>query len=360
MVQFDMDNLGSKEQIKVIGVGGGGGNAVNRMIHSGIVGVDYIVMNTDAQALQRSDAEHKMQIGEKLTRGLGAGANPDIGEKAAIENEDDIKKVLEDTDMVFITAGMGGGTGTGAAPVVARVAKELGILVVGIVTRPFMVEGNKKKVKAEQGIIELQKYVDTLIVIPNDRILDICHKDTTVDQAFELANEVLRQGVKGITDIIKIPGFINVDFADVKTTMTNKGIAHMGIGRARGENRAIEAAKEAIFSPLLETTVKGAKAVLINITSSKDSLRMAEYSEAQNFISEQVGNIEAEVIVGTAYADDLGDEIMVTVVATDFGPTQQVTAIASEAANTEVPTVEEHTDSTLPDFKLPNWALNKK
>ncbi|MGL5439206.1 MAG: cell division protein FtsZ [Filifactoraceae bacterium] len=354
MVQFDMDNLGSKEQIKVIGVGGGGGNAVNRMIHTGIVGVEYIVMNTDAQALQRSDAEHKLQIGEKLTRGLGAGANPDIGEKAALENEDDIKKVLENTDMVFVTAGMGGGTGTGAAPVVARIAKEQGILVVGIVTRPFAVEGNKKKVKAEQGITEMQKYVDTLIVIPNDRILDICHKDTTVDQAFEMANEVLRQGVKGITDIIKIPGFINVDFADVKTTMTNKGIAHMGIGRARGENRAIEASKEAIFSPLLETTVKGAKAVLINITSSKDSLRMAEYSEAQNFISEQVGNIDAEVIVGTAYSDELADEIMVTVVATDFETGQNSVAKSDE----EVPTVE--SEVGLTEFVVPSWLQSKK
>lgn len=359
MVQFDMDNFGSNEQIKVIGVGGGGGNAVNRMIQTGIVGVEYVIMNTDAQAILRSEAEHKLQLGEKLTRGLGAGANPEIGEKAALENEEDIKKILDGTDMVFITAGMGGGTGTGAAPVVARIAKEMGVLVVGIVTRPFTVEGNKKRQKAEHGIVEMQKYVDTLIVIPNDRILDICHKDTTVDQAFEMANQVLLQGVKGITDIIKIPGFINVDFADVKTTMTNKGIAHMGIGRARGENRAIDAAKEAIFSPLLETSVKGAKSVLINITSSKDSLKMQEYSEAQNFISEQVGNSDAEIIVGTAYADDLDDEIMVTVIATEFEKSKYID-LEEEKQQVEKEKEEKTSTLDLPEFTLPKWATNRK
>ncbi len=318
MLQFDTSTNESKEIIRIIGVGGGGGNAVNRMIHAGIVGVEYIAVNTDSQALSKSEAEIKLQLGEKLTRGLGAGANPDIGQKAAEESLEDIKNSLEDTDMVFITAGMGGGTGTGAAPVVAKIAKEMNILTVGIVTKPFFFEGPQKMKKAEKGIEELKKYVDTLIIIPNDRILEICSKDTKMEDAFEMANEVLKQGVKGITDIMKNPGVINVDFADVKTTMSDKGIAHMGTGKAKGENRALEAAKAAIHSPLLETTVKGARSVLLNVTASKDSFTITEFNEASRFITEAVNREDSEIIVGTAYSEDANDEISVTVIATGF------------------------------------------
>lgn len=318
MLQFDTSTSESKEVIRIIGVGGGGGNAVNRMIHAGIVGVEYIAVNTDSQALGKSEAELKLQLGEKLTRGLGAGANPEIGQKAAEESLEDIKNSLEDTDMVFITAGMGGGTGTGAAPVVAKLAKEMNILTVGIVTKPFFFEGPQKMKKAEKGIEELKKYVDTLIIIPNDRILEICSKDTKMEDAFEMANEVLKQGVKGITDIMKNPGVINVDFADVKTTMSDRGIAHMGTGKAKGENRALEAAKAAIHSPLLETTVKGAKSVLLNVTASKESFTITEFNEASRFITEAVNREDSEIIVGTAYSEDSSDEISVTVIATGF------------------------------------------
>lgn len=233
MVQLDMKDNVNSEVIKVIGVGGGGGNAVNRMIQAGIVGVEYITVNTDAQALYKSEATTKLQIGTKLTRGLGAGADPEIGRKAAEETIEEIKSELAGTDMVFITAGMGGGTGTGAAPVIANVAKEMGILTVGIVTKPFFMEGMQKLRKAEKGIKELEENVDTLIVIPNDKILEMSAKDTRLDDAFEMANQVLKQGVRGITDIIKVPGIINVDFADVRNTMVNKGIAHMGIGSVK-------------------------------------------------------------------------------------------------------------------------------
>lgn len=317
-IRFDVGDVLSKEVIKVVGVGGGGGNAINRMMHSGIVGVDYIIMNTDSQALHKSDAPTKIQLGEKLTRGLGAGANPDVGEKAAEENQEEIKDVLKGTDMLFVTAGMGGGTGTGAAPVVARIAKEMGILTVGIVTKPFFIEGMQKMKKAEKGLAELKKHVDTLIVIPNDKILEMAARDTKLDAAFEMANTVLKQGVQGITDIIKVPGMINVDFADVRATMSNKGIAHMGIGVGTGENRAIDAAKEAIFSPLLETTVKGAKAVLINITASKNSLTITEFQEASQFIIDNVDTEDAEIIVGTAYNEEDEDILSITVIATGF------------------------------------------
>lgn len=318
MLQFDTSTSESNAVIKILGVGGGGGNAVNRMIRAGIIGVEYIVANTDLQALNKSEAETKIQLGEKLTKGLGAGANPEIGQKAAEESLDEIKHCLEGTDMVFITAGMGGGTGTGAAPVVAKVAKEAGILTVGIVTKPFSFEGPQKMRKADKGIEELKKNVDTLIVIPNDKILDISAKDTTMSQSFEMANEVLKEGVKGITDVIKAPGMINVDFADVKTTMYSSGMAHMGTGRAKGENRAIEAAKAAIHSPLLETSVRGAKSVLVNVAGTEEGLTMFEFKEASTFISEAVDQEDADIIIGAIYNEELGDYLSITVIATNF------------------------------------------
>ncbi len=366
MLQFDVSTNDSKEKIRIVGVGGGGGNAVNRMINAGIVGVEYIAVNTDSQALNKSEAESKLQIGAKLTRGLGAGANPEVGQKAAEESIEDIKNALDGTDMIFITAGMGGGTGTGASPVVARVAKELGILTVGIVTKPFVFEGPQKMKKADKGIEELKKNVDTLIVIPNDRILEISSKDTKMEDAFEMANEVLKQGVKGITDIIKVPGLINVDFADVRTTMLDRGIAHMGTGKAKGENRAIEAAKAAIHSPLLETTVRGAKAVLLNVTASKDSFTIHEFNEASKFITEAVNREDSDIIVGTAYSDVEGDEISITVIATGFDGTQVFEEKKPDKIFDETEEEEETEEDSRDDaevlYELPSWIsrTNKK
>lgn len=361
MLQFDMSTNENHEIIKIVGVGGGGGNAVNRMINAEIFGVEYIVANTDIQALHRSEAETKIQLGEKLTRGLGAGANPEIGQKAAEESLDEIKRCLEGTDMVFITAGMGGGTGTGAAPVFAKAAKESGILTVGIVTKPFSFEGPQKMKKADKGIEELKKMVDTLIVIPNDRILDISEKNTTMDQSFEMANEVLKEGVKGITDVIKAPGLINVDFADIRTTMLNRGIAHMGTGRAKGENRAIEAAKAAIHSPLLETSVKGAKAVLLNIAGTKETITMHEFVDASNFIREAVDKEDAEIIIGTAYSEDAGEYLSITVIATEFDSEIPAFLDMEEGSENTEPEEKELKDGDEPR-ELPIWLVrtNKK
>ncbi len=256
--------------IKVIGIGGAGNNAVNRMIESGIKNVEFIAVNTDRQALDYSKANSKIQIGEKLTRGLGAGANPDIGTQAAEESRAEIAEVLKGADMVFVTAGMGGGTGTGAAPIVAATAKELGILTIGVVTKPFTFEGKKRLAQAERGVASLKGKVDTLVVIPNDKLLQVIDRKTSIVEAFRMADDVLRQGVQGISDLIAIPGVINLDFADVKTIMLNQGMAHMGIGNASGENRAEDAAKQAIQSPLLETSIEGARGVIINITGGSD------------------------------------------------------------------------------------------
>jgi len=372
MFDIDMnDNLLSREVIKVIGVGGGGGNAVNRMIQAGIAGVEYIVMNTDAQALRQSEAPIKIQLGEKTTRGLGAGANPEVGAKSAEESEEDIKKCIEGSDMIFITAGMGGGTGTGAAPIVSRIAKSMNILTVGIVTKPFFYEGKMKAKKAEAGIAEMQKYVDTLIIIPNEKILEITDKNTRLDDAFEMANQVLKQGVKGITDIIKVPGMINVDFADVRTTMSNKGIAHMGIGNAQGENRALVAAEEAIMSPLLETTVEGASAVLINISASRESFTISEFNEVSRFVNESVNSEESEVIIGTSLNDELGDILSITVIATGFSddapakviPMKKEEKIEKIEKNSheKIQAIEENMDEeNEPFFVIPKWLEKKK
>jgi cell division protein FtsZ len=315
MLEFDT-NLDSLATIKVIGVGGGGNNAVNRMIENDVQGVDFIAVNTDAQALNLSKAELRMQIGAKLTRGLGAGANPDVGKKAAEESREQIEEALRGADMVFVTAGMGGGTGTGAAPVIAQIARDLGALTVGVVTRPFTFEGRKRATQAAGGIAAMKEAVDTLIVIPNDRLLEIVDKSTPMLEAFREADNVLRQGVQGISDLIAVPGLINLDFADVKTIMTNKGSALMGIGVATGENRAAEAAKKSISSPLLETSIDGAQGVLMNITGGVN-LSLYEVQEAADIVA-SASDQEVNMIFGSVINDNLNDEIIVTVIATGF------------------------------------------
>lgn len=315
MLELDVD-IQQIAQIRVIGVGGGGNNAVNRMIESGLQGVEFIAVNTDSQALQLSKAETKVQIGDKLTRGLGAGANPEIGNKAAEESRDEIVNALKGADMVFVTAGMGGGTGTGAAPVVAEVAKELGAVTVGVVTKPFTFEGRKRAKQAVSGIGNLKEKVDTLITIPNDRLLQVVDKNTSINEAFCIADDILRQGVQGISDLIAVPGLINLDFADVKTIMHNTGSALMGIGTASGENRAVTAARNAISSPLLETSIEGAKGVLLSITGG-GSLGLFEVNEAAEVISEAADS-EANIIFGAVIDESLGEEIRVTVIATGF------------------------------------------
>ncbi|MEN1759520.1 cell division protein FtsZ [Anoxynatronum sibiricum] len=322
MLEFDMD-MENVAQIKVIGVGGGGNNAVNRMIETGMKGVEFIAVNTDKQALMNSRAEQKLQIGEKLTKGLGAGANPEIGKKAAEESRDDLCKLLQGADMVFVTSGMGGGTGTGAAPVVAEIAREMGILTVGVVTKPFSFEGKRRWRHADQGINQLRDCVDTLVTIPNDRLLEVVEKKTSIIEAFRLADDILRQGVQGISDLIDDAGLVNCDFADVKTIMFDQGLAHMGIGRSAGEHRAQEAAKQAINSPLLETSINGARGVLINITGSSN-LSLFEVHEAAQMIQEEADE-DANIIFGAVINEELKDEIQITVIATGFdGQPQRV------------------------------------
>lgn len=315
MLEFDT-NIEALAVIKVIGVGGGGNNAVNRMIEHGVQGVEFIAVNTDAQALNLSQAEVKLQIGGKLTRGLGAGANPEVGKKAAEESREQLEEALRGADMVFVTAGMGGGTGTGAAPVIAQIAKDLGALTVGVVTRPFTFEGRKRSTQAIGGITSMKESVDTLIVIPNDKLLEIVDKNTPMLEAFREADNVLRQGVQGISDLIAVPGLINLDFADVKTIMSNKGSALMGIGMSTGENRASEAAKKAISSPLLETSIDGAKGVLMNITGGSN-LSLFEVQEAADIVA-SASDEDVNMIFGSVINDDLKDEIIVTVIATGF------------------------------------------
>lgn len=317
MLEFDIEQQQFAD-IKVIGIGGGGNNAINRMIMAGLKGVEFIAVNTDAQALYLSKAEKKIQIGEKLTKGLGAGANPEIGKKAAEESREEIKKALQGADMVFVTAGMGGGTGTGGAPVIAEIARELGALTVGVVTRPFGFEGKKRGLQAEQGIAELKTKVDSLITIPNDRLLQVVDKHTSINEAFRIADDILRQGVQGISDLIAVPGLINCDFADVKTIMQETGSALMGIGEGRGENRAVEAARAAISSPLLETSIEGARGVLFNITGD-DKMTLFEVNAAAEII-QQAADPEANIIFGAVVDEKLNDEVRVTVIATGFDP----------------------------------------
>ena len=326
---MDESNVAS---IKVIGVGGGGSNAVNRMVESGVQGVTFIAINTDNQALARNKAEIKIQIGEKVTRGLGCGADPSVGEKSAEESRDEIAEAISNTDMLFITAGMGGGTGTGAAPVVAQIARDLGILTVAVVTTPFTFEGAKRAANAERGIRELQKSVDSLIVVSNDKLLDVVDDNTSFEEAFNMADQVLKFGVAGISDLVAIPGLINLDLADVTRVMKDAGICHMGIGRASGEDRAQVAIKQAINSPLLDTTIDGATGVILNFTGGR-GMRLSEIDAASSIVRESAAP-EAEIIVGAVVDDSLEDELMITVIASGFDGT--VNASAGHRASTSV------------------------
>ena len=323
--------------IKVVGVGGGGNNVVNSMVRSGVKGVDFIAVNTDKQALNTSSAGYKLQIGEKLTHGQGAGANPEVGQKAAEESRTQLSKALEDTDMVFITAGMGGGTGTGAAPVVAEIAREQGVLTVGVVTKPFGFEGQKRMRAAEAGIEQLRGKVDSLVIIPNERLKYATDQKITFRNAFEIADDVLRQAVQSISDLIRDTGFINLDFADVTAVMKDAGLAHMGVGRAAGKGKAEEAARMAISSPLLETSINGAKGVLINVTGSMD-IGLEEVEQAATLVQQAV-HPDALTIFGATFDEELDDEIRVTVIATGFESNdQQEAPAAPAAADTQQPT----------------------
>ena len=339
-LELDMER-GNLAQLKVVGVGGAGNNAVNRMIQYGIRGVEFISVNTDKQALYLSHANQKIQIGEKVTKGLGAGADPEVGRKAAEESKEAISEALKGADLVFITAGMGGGTGTGAAPVVAECAKELGILTVGVVTKPFSFEGRVRMNNAVNGITNLKANVDTLISIPNDRLLDSVGK-VSLTEAFRIADDVLRQGVQGISDLIAVPAMVNLDFADVRTIMRERGMAHMGIGMATGDKRAAEAARQAVVSPLLETTINGAKGVLLNITGGAD-LGIQELSEAASIIQEYA-DPEANIIMGAGIDEDMGDGVRITVIATGFDApgarsqqSQHPTAAVNAVQNSQPP-----------------------
>ncbi len=331
MFEFDAKNEGLAN-IKVIGVGGGGNNAVDRMIEAGVKGVSFIAVNTDKQQLDRSKAAIKFQIGEKLTGGLGAGAKPEIGEKAAEENKSDLVDLLVGADMVFITAGMGGGTGTGAAPYIASIAKSQGILTVAVVTKPFMFEGMKRTKNADLGLKKLKENIDSLVIIPNDKLLEISDKKTTMVEAFNFADEVLRQGIQGISDLIAIPAMLNLDFADVKSIMLGQGLAHMGIGFASGDNRAINAAKQAVQSPLLETSINGARGVILNITGGLN-MGIHEVNEAARLIQE-AADPEVEIIFGANVEEQMGDSVKVTVIATGFGQDLEDKVVFNEKQKT--------------------------
>ncbi|MBR3928425.1 MAG: cell division protein FtsZ [Clostridia bacterium] len=315
MLEFELETS-NFASIKVVGVGGAGTNAVNRMVDSGLRNVEFIAVNTDKQALALSKATVKIQIGEKLTKGLGAGANPDIGKRAAEESREELANTLKGADLVFVTCGMGGGTGTGAAPVIAEIARDLGILTIGVVSKPFMFEGRQRMKNAENGIDQLKANVDTLVVVPNEKLLSIVSKGTTMTEAFKIADDTLRQGIQGISDLIAVPAMINLDFADVRTVMESRGLAHMGIGAGTGENRMVEAAKQAVSSPMLETSIDGARAVLINITGGPDT-SIIEVNEAAQLIT-QAADPEANIIFGAGIDESLTDEVRITVIATGF------------------------------------------
>ena len=336
--------------IKVIGVGGGGNNAVNRMVDNQIKGVQFLAVNTENQVLELSKADVTIQIGEKVTKGLGAGANPQVGEEAAQESREEIIKALEGADMVFVTAGMGGGTGTGAAPIVAECAKEVGALTVGVVTKPFAFEGKRRRAAAEKGIEFLTQKVDTIIVIPNDKLLQVVDKKCTITDAFSKADDVLRQGIKGISDLIQIPGLINLDFADVITIMTEQGEALMGIGVGEGENRAVDAAKMAINSPLLETSIDGAKGILLNISGSSD-LSIFEVNEAAEIISE-AADPDANIIFGSVIDESLGDKVQITVVATGFNSSAKSVPEFGKTTTTSRPASTTNSNSGIPDIPV--------
>jgi len=342
--EFDMGHDNSVVNIKVVGVGGGGNNVVNRMVRTGTKNVDFIAVNTDKQALGVSSATFKIQIGEKLTNGQGAGSDPEVGRKSAEENRTQIAKALEDADMVFITAGMGGGTGTGAAPIVADIAKEMGVLTVGVVTKPFKFEGSRRMMKAEEGIRELRGKVDSLVIIPNERLKLATDQKITMMNAFEIADDVLQQAVQSISDLIKNTGFINLDFADVTAVMKDAGRAHMGVGRAAGKGKAEEAARMAISSPLLETSINGARGVLINVTGSMD-IGLEEVETAANLVQE-AAHPDANIIFGAAFDETLEDEIRVTVIATGFD--EETGTLTNEPYTAAKAKVEEQTAPASP------------
>lgn len=346
---FEIDNENDVVQIKVVGVGGGVGNAIDRMIESGIKGVDFIAINTDQQALNRSMATEKVTIGDNSTKGKGAGAKPEMGSKAASESREKIAEQLKGADMVFITAGMGGGTGTGAAPIVAEVARDLGVLTVGIVTKPFKFEGRRRMEQAEKGIEALCQHVDSLVIIPNERLHLISKEKLTLLNAFKAADDILRQGVQSISDLIKNPGIVNLDFADINSVMKDAGYAHMGVGRASGEDKARQAAERAISSPLLETSISGAMGVIINITSSPD-IGLEEITIASEMIADMV-HPDANIIWGTAFDESMEDEMSVTVIATGFSPEARALSAAAKAAETEK---KQNDDLDLPLFGQAN------
>lgn len=374
----NQEAFNEKPIIKVIGVGGGGGNAVNRMIENEVRGVDFVVINTDAQVLRLANADTRLQIGKQLTRGLGAGADPEIGQRAAEESEEEIREIIRGSDMVFITAGMGGGTGTGASPVIARIAKEMGCLTVSIVTKPFSFEGRKRQEQAKKGLEQLKPFVDTLIVVPNDKLLSVIDKTTSMLEAFREVDNVLRRGVQGIAEIVTVPGLINVDFADVRTVMTNKGTALMGIGIASGPNRAVEAARKAIRSPLLEIDINGATDAIVFITSDVD-IAMQEVVDVMDEIR-NASTQEINIICGTGFNIDLQGELIVTVIATGFdipkdGGEKKNTFIATETRRVVIPADPSRKDanpSTAPNASgeervlrdkdnpsLPSWLSNR-
>ena len=346
---FEIDNENDVVQIKVVGVGGGGGNAIDRMIESGVKGVDFIAINTDQKALNRSMATEKVTIGDNSTKGKGAGAKPEMGSKAASESREKIAEQLKGADMVFITAGMGGGTGTGAAPIVAEVARDLGVLTVGIVTKPFKFEGRRRMEQAEKGIENLCQHVDSLVIIPNERLHLISKEKLTLLNAFKAADDILRQGVQSISDLIKNPGIVNLDFADINSVMKDAGYAHMGVGRASGEDKARQAAERAISSPLLETSISGAMGVIINITSSPD-IGLEEITIASEMIADMV-HPDANIIWGTAFDESMEDEMSVTVIATGFSPEARALSAAAKAAETEK---KQNDDLDLPLFGQAN------
>ena len=333
--------------IKVIGVGGAGTNAVNRMIESGLQGVDFIAVNTDKQALTLSKAPTKVQIGDKLTKGLGAGANPEVGKHAAEESREEISNFIKGADLVFVTCGMGGGTGTGAAPVIAELARDMGILTIGVVSKPFLFEGRQRMKNAEAGIERLKANVDTLVVVPNDRLLSVVTKGTSVTEAFRIADDTLRQGIQGISDLIAVPNLINLDFADVRTVMEARGLAHMGIGVGKGENRMVDAARQAISSPMLETSIDGARAVLINITGGPDT-SIIDINEAAQMIT-QAADPEANIIFGAGIDENLEDEVRITVIATGFESNPFGSTAKAEPEKTAEKAAEpERTESAAP------------
>ncbi|MGI6258049.1 MAG: cell division protein FtsZ [Anaerovoracaceae bacterium] len=345
MLQFEMNEEG-KAKIIVVGVGGAGCNAINRMIDSEVMGITYLAVNTDKQALSTCKAENKLQIGEKMTKGLGAGGNPEVGQKSAEENMEDIARYVNGSEMVFVTAGMGGGTGTGAAPIVAKVAKDLGILTVGVVTKPFTFEGRKRGEHGELGIQYLKKFVDAIVVVPNDKLLQISDNTTTFLDAFSMADEVLKQGVSGITDLISKEGMINLDFADVQTVMRNRGIAHMGIGKGSGENKVKDAVTTAIESPLLETTVAGAKAIILNVTGGYD-MGMLDVTEAAQQI-QSVADKDAFMIFGTSVNENMQDEMHITIIATGFENERSNYAEESKFGKEETVDAEPAPENTVP------------